>query len=145
MVALGGASFYSERSPSGSEGGWSEEIKTARAWPRAAQHRLMAGFNKADIAIWRTERDSNPRYGRTVCRFSRPVPSTTRPSVLMVDCLVGNIIFKMNVKDCCAARGLALAVFNLLAPPPSLRSGSARRKNPLRARATKIYNYLNFL
>ena len=35
-------------------------------------------------------------------------------------------------KLCCAARGHALAVFYLLAPPPSLRSGSARRKNSLR-------------
>ena len=33
---------------------------------------------------------------------------------------------------CCAARGHALAVFNLLALPPSLRSGSARSKNSLR-------------
>ena len=33
---------------------------------------------------------------------------------------------------CCAARGHALAVFNLLAPPPSLRSGFARIKNSLR-------------
>ena len=33
---------------------------------------------------------------------------------------------------CCAARGHALAVFHLLAPQPSLRSGSARSKNSLR-------------
>jgi len=43
---------------------------------------------------------------------------------------------------CCAARGHALAVFYLLAPPPSLRSGSARSKNSLRpAQHVNLANY----
>ena len=32
------------------------------------------------IEIWRKERDSNPRYGISVCRLSRAVQSTTLPS-----------------------------------------------------------------
>ena len=47
---------------------------------------------------------------------------------------------------CCAARGHALAVFNLLAPPPSLRSGAARSKNSLRAaqQTKKITSLIDF-
>ena len=41
-------------------------------------------------------------------------------------------LLKPAINLCCAARGHALAVFNLLALPPSLRSGSARSKNSLR-------------
>ena len=30
---------------------------------------------------WRRDRDLNPRYATNVCRFSRPVLSTTQPSL----------------------------------------------------------------
>ncbi len=33
------------------------------------------------VTIWRRDRDLNPRYAINVCRFSRPVLSTTQPSL----------------------------------------------------------------
>ena len=41
----GGASFYSERARA-ERGQESEEIKTARAWPRVAQHHMIVKNNK---------------------------------------------------------------------------------------------------
>ncbi len=34
--------------------------------------------------MWRRDRDLNPRYAINVCRFSRPVLSTTQPSLRFV-------------------------------------------------------------
>ena len=33
------------------------------------------------VSMWRRDRDLNPRYAINVCRFSRPVLSTTQPSL----------------------------------------------------------------
>ena len=35
----------------------------------------------ASVSVWRRDRDLNPRYAINVCRFSRPVLSTTQPSL----------------------------------------------------------------
>ena len=45
-VALGGASFYSERSPSRARAGRARRFKTARAWPRAAQHQAKSSSHE---------------------------------------------------------------------------------------------------
>ncbi len=43
------------------------------------------------VSIWRRDRDLNPRYAINVCRFSRPVLSTTQPS-LRFGRIIGSIV-----------------------------------------------------
>ena len=48
-VALGGAGLVAERSPSGARADGARRCQTARAWPRAAQHKLVADFNRVTV------------------------------------------------------------------------------------------------
>ena len=50
-VARRGAGLGAERSPSGARADGARRCQTARAWPRAAQHKLVADFNKVTVFL----------------------------------------------------------------------------------------------
>ena len=51
IVARRGASLAAERSPSGARADGARRSQTARAWPRAAQHKLMACFKELNLYL----------------------------------------------------------------------------------------------
>ena len=51
-VARRGAGLAAERSTSAARADGARRSQTARAWPRAAQHKLVADFNRVTVFLY---------------------------------------------------------------------------------------------
>ena len=84
---------------------------------------------RAQARTWRRERDSNPRYPFRVQRFSRPPPSTTRPSLRGISLIVSDRADGLAGAVALADRVIPTRHLGRRRPswrlPPGLRAGAA--------------------
>ena len=137
--------------PSGSErsgDGRARRSQTARAWPRAAQHKLVACLNRAVISkstlkiIFPAQQTVIRTDGRVVEGTGLENRHTVLPyrgfESLSVRQIAISALLKPAINLCCAARGHALAIWLRLALLSALllatlgdQTRSAPRNNPL--------------
>ena len=69
-----------DRADKGAEASRANAVMMGQSSPKAPEPTRLTDFVGKN---WRRRRDSNPRYPFEVCRFSKAVPSASRPRLLL--------------------------------------------------------------